>query len=179
MDSNVLLAVATITAALVGGGIVFGVTAWREWQKERKVRRGFIRLLISDISSLLKLYDKAIGEEMKKHDENQLFTRFIVPKHNYFSVFDNTSDKIFYLDNKTSELVVQFYSRAKAHVDTVSVYGKSLEDYCRASGPFQMVQEKDIKELFVLMKNDYLEVEQLANEVVSALKNNLKKHNKN
>jgi hypothetical protein len=127
----------------------------------------------------LKLYDKAIGEEMKKHDENQLFTRFIAPKHNYFSVFDSTSDKILYLDNKTSELVVQFYNRAKAHVDTVIVYGERIKDYCHPSSSVQKVKEEHIKELFVLIKNDYMEVEKLASEAVSALKNNLKKHNKN
>jgi hypothetical protein len=182
---------------VIGGGIAFGVQFFLATRKERKIKEGFINLLISDIYSLLKLYNESIGEEIKKHNKEEIFKNYLRPEHNYFSVFDNNSDKILYLDDETSSLVVQFYNRAKAHIDTIYGYGKDFEDYRNLWSSEPPIQhelalgvrvdilglrrkeaEAQLKGLFEFIKSDSIELKKMALTTISALKRQSKKYTK-
>lgn len=191
MESNVLVIVGAIGGALVGGGIAFGVAVWRERYKENKIKEGFLNLLISDIDSLLKLYNELIGKNIKQHDESKIFTSYLVAKQDYFSVFNSNSDKILYLDDKTAKLIIQFYNRAKAHIDTIVRYGEHFENYCnlqpsitddhlgRLEGRMKHGQATDdLRRLFEFIKNDYLELKRMALATLLALKRQSKKYKK-
>ena len=188
MDSNVLIiAGATIGGALAGGGIAFGVAIWRERYKENKVKEGLINLLINDVGSLLKLYDELIGENVKQHDEKEIFTSYLVVKQDYFSVFDNNSDRLSYLDDETSKLLIQFYNRAKAHIDTIVRYGKHFEDYRNLPPSIEymgdiMRREREanyLRTLFKFIRDNHFELEEMALETLLALKKQSKKYKKN
>ncbi|HHT9117666.1 MAG TPA: hypothetical protein ACFYD1_03465, partial [Candidatus Hypogeohydataceae bacterium YC38] len=130
MAGALTIIVAALGGAALGGGIGFGAQFLLEKRKERKIKEGFINLLICDISSLLKLYNESIGEAIKRHNnEENIFHNYLRVRHNYFSVFDNNSDKILYLDDETSRLVVQFYNHAKAHMDSIDCYNEYLQDH--------------------------------------------------
>ncbi len=175
MDANVgIIAGATIGGALAGGGIAFGTTVWIERRKACRVKQGFIRLLINDIESLWKLYYELLGRQIKKHNERKVFTYSLGVKQDYFSVFNNNSDKILYLDDKTSKSVVQFYNRAKAHSDMVSEYHENLTHYYNLQGPEQKTVEADLKELFKRMSSDYEKLGNMRSRTVSKLKKDLK-----
>lgn len=192
MTESILYALIAAGSTLAGAGIGAGVTYWisikLEKRKERKIKEGFLRLLLCDIDSLWTRHNELIGERIKKHNEANIFEDSLNIKQNYFSVFDNNADKILYLDAETSKLVVQLYTRAKVHVDTLDSYGENLTHYYTIQSylrrdprePFFLSQnverETGLRELFKFLKNDYTELDKIVSETKSILEVQLRKY---
>ena len=160
---------------LVGAGATFGTLMWIETWKRRKLKQGIANLLISDINSIWSKYNNIIGKDIKQHNEKDLFRRSVHIRHNYFSVFDNNSDKILYLNHEAGSHVVKLYIRAKAYIDIIGSYSEDLENYYKLLGSERDEAETRLKQLFALIRKEHNELEEIVSVTKIALSKELKK----
>ena len=175
MDSNVLItAGAILIGTLVGAGATFGTLTWIEIWKRRKVKEGVANLFMCDIKSNWVRYYNIIGKEIEQHNKKDLFRRSMHIRHNYFSVFDNNSDKILYLDHETGSNVVELYIRAKAYIDIIDSYSEDLDRYYELEVSERGEAETRLKELFSLIRKEHNELKKIVSVTKMALSRELK-----
>lgn len=127
-----------ITAALVGGAITgfasYAALRHVEYNKikEQKIQKcnekiAFCQTLSSEISSLVKYYDKGMGDLLATARIGQKFEFYYPIFSNYFVIFENNTQKLSILEKPSRDTIIDCYNAAKALMDCYKFNNKMYD----------------------------------------------------
>lgn len=127
-----------VLAALIGGGITaFASHSTLEYIEQKRIKEqskqrcdeiiAFCQTLSSEITALIKYYEKGIGEYVSKAETNRSFEMYFPLFSNYFVIFESNTQKLTMLEKNSRDAVIDFYSSARALIDCYKFNNKMCD----------------------------------------------------
>ena len=143
----------------------------REKEKVDANRTAFLKLIKAELSVLSERYMEVIGNDVESFRGEFFSGGFFRSHHGYFTSFDMNADKLGFLGEESSILIIKTYINFKALFDRWVAYGDLVVNYEYSQKVAQtpVMHKVELSRLFNSIKEDQKKTTILTTETLSLL----------